>query len=299
MTVPESMTGMVNPKTAGFVCVAVAALAVVCIWLAGSYLTQPVNHPVGALPNGLVGRDVEFRSASGGMINGWLIPGRKGAGAIALMHGYRGDRTQMIDRGPFLNNAGYTVLAFDFQAHGESPGKYITVGYLESLDARGAVEFLRQAAPGEKIGVIGFSMGGVASVLAYPPLAVDAMVLEMVYTDILSTTANRLDIYLGSWARGFAPLLTMQFPLRAGIDDNDMRPITRVGSIKVPKLFIAGAQDMHTRILESQALFDAASEPKQLWVVDAAHVNVHKVAEDEYEQRVLGFFRQVLASSPL
>src|SRR5262245_29106199 len=286
-----------NPKTAGFVCAAAVALGMIFVWLTGSYLTRPVNHPVGALPNGLTGRNVEFRSASGGMIRGWLIPGRKGAGAIALMHGYRGDRTQMIDRGPFLNNAGYTVLAFDFQAHGESPGKYITVGYLESLDARGAVEFLRQVAPGEKIGVIGFSMGGVASVLAYPPLQVDAMVLEMVYPDILSTTANRLDIYLGIWARAFAPLLTKQFPLRAGIDDDDMRPVTRVGSINVPKLFIAGEQDMHTRILESRALFEAASEPKQLCVVDAAHVNVHKVAEEEYERRVLGFFHPLLASA--
>jgi uncharacterized protein len=281
-------------KTLGLICLGAIALALIFIWLTGSYLTQPLNHRVGPLPNGLVGRDVEFRSASSGMIRGWLIPGRKGAGAIALMHGFRGDRRQMIDRAPFLNQAGYTVLAFDFQAHGESPGRYISVGYLESQDARGAIAFLKETAPGERIGLIGFSMGGVASILASPPLDVNAMVLEMVYPDILSTTANRLDMYLGSWARGFAPLLTKQLRLRAGIDDNDMRPITRVGSIRLPKLFIAGAKDMYTRIIESQALFAAASEPKELWVVDAAHVNIHGVAGDEYERRVLGFFRQSL-----
>jgi esterase/lipase len=269
-------------------------LGLVCVWLAGSFLTQPLNHSVGTLPSGLVGHDVEFQSASGGMIRGWLIPGRKGAGSIALMHGFRGDRTQMIDRAPFLNDFGYTVLAFDFQAHGESPGTFITVGYLESQDARGAIEFLKQLAPGEKIGVIGFSMGGVASVLASPPLDVDAMVLEMVYPDILSTTANRLDMYLGSWARPLALLLTKQFPLRAGIDDDAMRPIVNVASLTVPKLFIAGAIDRHTRMAESQALFDAASEPKEQWVVDVAHVNVHEAAKDEYERRVLDFFRRNL-----
>jgi uncharacterized protein len=235
-------------KAVVFIGFAVVAVALACIWLTGSYLTQPRNQSVGTLPDGLVGRNVEFRSATGRMVHGWLIPGRKRSGAIALMHGFREDRRRMIGRAPFLNEVGYTVLAFDFQAHGESPGEYISVGYLESQDARGAIEFLKHAAPGEKIGVIGFSMGGVASVLAYPPLEVDAMVLEIVYPDVLSTTANRLDMYLGRWARGFAPLLTKQFPLRAGIDDRDMRPIARVGSNRVPKLFIAGANDMHTRI---------------------------------------------------
>jgi pimeloyl-ACP methyl ester carboxylesterase len=289
------VTGWLKARTLGLLSIAAIALAVAGVWFTGTYLTQPLNHSVGELPEGLAGRSVEFRSASGGMIRGWLIPGRKGAGAVALMHGFRLDRRHMIGRAPFLNKAGYTVLAFDFQAHGESPGKFITVGYLESQDARGAVEFLKKAAPGEKIGVIGFSMGGVASMLASPPLEVDAMVLEMAYPDIESTTANRLDMYLGSWARVFAPLLTKQFPLRAGIDDRAMRPIMRVGSIRVPKLFIAGAKDRHTRIDESRALFEAASEPKELWVVDAAHVNVHEVARDEYEQRVLRLFGESLA----
>ncbi|MGH9841689.1 MAG: alpha/beta hydrolase [Blastocatellia bacterium] len=260
------------------------------IWFAGSFLSKPVNHPVGALPDGLIGSEVEFASASGATIRGWLIPGRKGAGAVALMHGYRGDRTQVAGRAPFLNQAGYTVLAFDFQAHGESAGKYITVGYLESYDARAAVEFLKQRAPGEKIGVIGLSMGGVASILASPPLDVDAMVLELVYPDIRGATANRLELHLGGWARPLATLLTMQFPLRAGIDADALRPVDRIGAINRPKLFIAGAKDQHTKLAESKALFEAASEPKELWVVDAAHVNIHEAAKGEYEWRVTAFF---------
>jgi len=37
-------------------------------------------------------------------------------------------------------------------------------------------------------------------------------------------------------------------------------------------------------------LFNAAAEPKQLWLVDgAAHVDLHAVNKDEYEKRVLEF----------
>jgi uncharacterized protein len=265
------------------------------VWGAGSFLSRPANHSVGALPAHLQGRDVEFESGSGSKLRGWLIPGRKGAGAAVLTHGFRGDRRQMLGRASFLSKAGYSVLLFDFQAHGESPGKQITIGYLESRDAQAAVEFMKKNCPGEKLGVIGISMGGAAAVLASPALEVDAMVLEEVYPDIERATANRMERYFGSWAHGLGRLLIMQLPLRAGIEKDALRPIDRVGAIKAPKLFIAGAKDRHTKLDESRELFDAAAEPKEFWVVEeAAHVDVHQMLKEEYERRILDFFEKRL-----
>jgi uncharacterized protein len=278
-----------------FCAAAIPVLFCCVVWGAGSFLSHPVNHPVGALPANLQGRDIEFESGSGSKLRGWLIPGRKGAGAVVLMHGFRGDRRQMLARAPFLREAGYSVLLFDFQAHGESPGKQITIGYLESRDAQAAVEFMKKNCPGEKLGVIGLSMGGAAAVLASPALEVDAMSLESVYPDIERATADRMERYLGAWARGLAPLLLMQLPFRAGIEKAALRPIGRVGAIKVPKLFIAGAKDRHTKLDESRELFAAASEPKEFWVVEeAAHVDVHQIAREEYERRILNFFEKRL-----
>ncbi|MGE0132798.1 MAG: alpha/beta hydrolase [Blastocatellales bacterium] len=284
-----------------FYAAAPPALFFGAVWLAGGFLSKPVNCSVGLLPGDLsavFGRDVEFVSLSGSKLRGWLIPGREGEGAVVLMHGYRSDRRQMLARASFLNRAGYTVLLFDFQAHGESPGKRITMGRLESLDAQAAVEFLKKNRPGERLGVIGLSMGGAAAVLASSTsqgLEVDAMTLEMVYPDINRATANRLERRLGGWARGLAPLLTKQLPLRWGIDETMLRPIDCVGAVKVPKLFIAGAKDRHTKLAESHELFAAASEPKELWVVEEAeHVDVHQVAREEYERRVLDFFEKRL-----
>src|SRR5262245_44231828 len=265
------------------------------VWGAGSFLSRPANHSVGALPAHLQGRDVEFESGSGSKLRGWLISGRKGAGAVVLTHGFRGDRRQMLGRASFLSEAGYGVLFFDFQAHGESPGKQITIGYLESRDAQGAVEFIRKNCPGEKLGAIGLSMGGAAAILASPALEVDAIVLEAVYPDIERAAANRVERYLGAWARGLGRLLIMQLPLRAGIEKEELRPIDRVGAIKAPKLFIAGEKDLHTKLDESREIFAAASEPKELWVVEAAaHVDVHQMAKEEYERRILDFFEKRL-----
>ena len=265
------------------------------IWLAGSALSKPVPQSIGELPADLAGRSVQFLSESGATIHGWFIPGKKGKGAIALMHGVHSNRLSMLDRARFLSHAGYSVLLFDFQAHGESTGNHITFGYLESKDAKAAISFLRSSAPDEKVALIGVSMGGAAALLASPPLDVNAMVLEMVYPTIKQAVSDRLSMRLGRWSSVLAPLLTWQLKPRLGIDADALRPIDKVGSIRVPKLFVVGAEDQHTTLEESREMFEVAGEPKELWVVNGAkHVDLHQVARQEYEQRVLSFFAQHL-----
>lgn len=214
------------------------------------------------------------------------------------MHGVRANRLSMLGRARFLAHAGYTILLFDFQAHGESPGEHITFGYLESRDARAAVGFLRQRAPGERIGVIGVSMGGAAALLATPPLEADALVLEMVYPTIYQAIDDRLEMRFGKLGRALTPLLSWQLKPRLGFSTADLRPIDKVGNIRVPKLFIAGANDEDTRIEESRAIFAAAAEPKKLWVVNQAkHEDLLRFASQEYEREVLQFFDRYLRDS--
>ena len=98
----------------------------------------------------------------------------------------------MLDRARFLHGAGYTVLLYDSRAHGESDGSRITFGHLESLDARAMLGFLRRAAPGERLGVIGISRGGAAVLLGPQPLGVSALALEAVYPTLEEAKRLRL-----------------------------------------------------------------------------------------------------------
>jgi fermentation-respiration switch protein FrsA (DUF1100 family) len=273
-----------------------APLVLIVIWAAGNSLTAPALQPIGELPTDLPGRSIQFRSDSGSTIHGWLIPGKPGSGALVLMHGVRSNRLSMIDRARFLSRSGYSILLFDFQAHGESAGQHITFGALESKDAAASIEFLRQNTPGEKIGVIGVSMGGAAAILASPPLKADAFVLEMVYPTISEAVADRLSLRFGDLlSRVLAPLLLIQLKPRLGIDSSELRPIDHITQLTAPKLFIAGSDDRHTTLEESKLLYETASGPKDFWVIQgAAHVDFHKAARVEYEQRVLEFFENNL-----
>ena len=238
---------------------------------------------------------VQFQSSSGAIIHGWLVTGQLDKGVVILMHGIRANRLQLVDQAEFLFHAGYSVLLFDFQAHGESIGKHITAGYLESRDATAAVNFIHQKFPGKKICADGFSMGGAAAVLAQPPLQVNAMILQSVYPTIEQAITDRLESRFSWFGKFGTPFLTWQLKPRLGFGAEDLCPIRQVGKITVPKFFIAGTADRDTRLPESQALFDAAAEPKQLWLVDgAAHVDMLAFAKTEYEKRILNFLTKNL-----
>jgi pimeloyl-ACP methyl ester carboxylesterase len=274
----------------------VAALAFALFaWHEGNVLIAPSNCVIGKPPADLPIQPVQFPSASGAIVHGWLVAGQQDKGVVILMHGIRANRLQLLDQARFLFHAGYPVLLFDFQAHGESIGKHITAGYLESRDASAAVDFVRQRFPGEKICADGFSMGGAAAVLAKPPLQVNAMILQSVYPTIEQAITDRLESRFSWFGRFGTPFLTGQLKPRLGFGMDDLCPIQQVGKITVPKLFIAGTANRDTTLPESQALFDAAAEPKQLWLVGgAAHVDMLAFAKTEYEKRVLEFLARNL-----
>jgi len=279
---------------------ALALLLILALgWYAGSLLAKPAHRPVGAIPAGLAGEAVRFESASGSLLHGWLFPGEPGGGVVVLMHGVRGDRRDMLPRARFLLHAGYGVLVFDFQAHGESTGRHITFGHRESMDAQAAVALVRARFPQERVRVIGVSLGGAATVLATPPLDVDALVLEMVYSGIERATENRLRLRLGEPGLWLAPLLRWQLRPRLGISSTALQPLTRVGALEAPVLIVGGSDDQHTTLAETHALYAAANAPKELWIVEAAeHVNLHAFAPAAYEERISQFLEQWLRNGP-
>src|SRR5262245_35726245 len=129
--------------------------------LVGNLAWAPAPAVIGPTPTDLQSENVTFESASGSRLSGWFIRGQPRIGSVLLMHGIRANRLAMLDRARLLHQHGFSVLLFDFQSHGESQGRSITFGYLESLDAQAAFEYLRGRTPGERIGIIGVSLGGV------------------------------------------------------------------------------------------------------------------------------------------
>lgn len=265
----------------------------------GWWLTRPAQQEVGPPPTDLPIRPVTFSSQSGASLRGWFIPGQRGAGAILLLHGIHANRLAMLERARFLHRAGYSVLLFDFQAHGESLGQRVTFGASESLDVHAAVKYLRRQDQKEKIGVIGVSLGGAAALLGKEPLPVDALVLESVYPTIEEATANRLRMRLGPVGSLLTPWLMLQMWAQFGLSAHELRPIEHIHAITVPVLVLAGTEDQHTTLAESLRLFGAANPPKEWWGIEGAtHQDFHHFTPQEYEKRILDFFARAFRKTP-
>lgn len=247
---------------------------------------------------GIAYEDVRFTTDDGVTLSGWLIPAaRETRAAVVLMHGYSWNRLPWLAGFvPWLQSR-YNVLQFDFRGHGGSDDALITLGTLEQRDVTAAVRFLTGRGLGP-IALMGVSMGGSVAIMAAPDLPVAAVVADAAYADLRNPIANRMR------EAGY-PLSTLGSRLVVGAASLRARarlrsPIQRVAQI-APRalLLIAPSGDRTVSPAQSQRMFDAAGEPKELFIVEgAAHADAHAAAPEAYERRVLDFLARHLDGVP-
>ena len=218
------------------------------------------------------------------------MPGIPGRGAVLLVHGIRSDRRILASRMMFLAQAGVAVLAIDLRAHGESLGSSITFGRLEALDIAGAVAWLREASPGERLAALGISLGGAAVALATPVgphrrpgpgIGLPRYRERHRKSNALcrradASTADPIFMAVGTGLTGLRP--------------RDLRPIDALAAYHGPVLILSGSEDRLTTPSETRALHAAAPGPKALWLVPGGRSRRSGLGGgSDYELRILAF----------
>jgi pimeloyl-ACP methyl ester carboxylesterase len=273
---------------------AIAAI-ILALFAIGPLLTAPAPTAVGTLSADFPVESVEIPAANGSTVQGWLVRGKPGGGAVLLLHSMRSNRLEMLSRARFLKDQGYSVLFIDLQAHGETAGDHITFGLREAENAEASVAYLRRIFPAERIGAIGASLGAAAIVLAKQNLKLDAVILESLHPTIEEAVNNRLKLHFGEYGSILLPLVLWQLSFYLDTAPEQLSPVTRINDLNSPVLFISGTHDAHTTQAETERLYAAARFPKELWIVPGAwHFNMHSYAGREYEQRVSDFLAAYL-----
>ena len=276
----------------------IGAILAADVGLSWSYmyrLTHPGCVSAPALNGGLPQPEEHQLETSDGLrTRAWYYPAKNGAAVVAL-GGLQGALGGNLPPVAFLVEEGYGVLQIDSRACA-TPAAAVTLGYAEVTGAAAGVDFLLsrpEVDPG-RIGVMGFSMGGVTAIRAaarHPQIA--AIVAEGGYFNLgRHLTGNRGNEPIPMRALRYS--IAAAYLLQAGENPWQVSPIDDLPTIS-PRavLLIYGEDELLGGGGDLQ--FSAAREPKELWVVPGgSHGRNYLVAKEAYEARVLDFFKRNL-----
>ena len=251
----------------------------------------------------LPAEDLSFLSRDGTRLSGWFIPapGRDAAPAVVLSHGWARSRCELLPHANFLHHAGFAVLVFDYRHRGESDGSEITMGLREQDDLLGALDLLstRPEVDTERIGAFGMSMGGAITMLvAARDRRIRAIACEAPFDTFDTLMVRGIRHYGRLPSFPFSPVAKWVLELRLRGRLDAIAPADVVASLSPrPVFIIADEGDALIGADATERVFQAAVEPKQFWLIAGAdHARGWQAGREEYERRLLAFFREALMS---
>ena len=239
--------------------------------------------------------DVEFYTDDDIKIMGWYITGDKNE-SIILCHPYGMDKGYCILHAKFLNQFGYDILIFDFRAHGKSGGRNCSLGYYEVKDLLAAVSFLKEMGV-NKVGVVGFSMGGTVALFgALLSPDIDAVVSEGAYISFHSAVYSFANCYYHVPRYPFLPPAIWTAGIRLGFNPKTLDlNILLQDTLHAPVLIIHSTEDKEIPLSEGLEIYKILKGQKHKWILsDAEHLKYYAKDERKYEEKVIEFFRNSL-----
>ncbi|HVO32968.1 MAG TPA: alpha/beta hydrolase [Elusimicrobiota bacterium] len=239
---------------------------------------------------GIKNQTVSYPSLNGRTLYAVFFPAdQKPKGTIVHFHGNFGNVSNHFPLALFLTRRGYDVLSFDYEGYGASEGRPTPDRTI--ADGIASVRYARDhvRTPGAGVAIFAQSLGGaIGIVVAAREPEVRGAVIEAAFSSYRRMGEVAMKRHFITW-----PLLALA-PFIGRVDD-PLRWISHIAPR--PVLLIHGDQDAIVPVGMSKELFAAARDPKQLWIVPGAgHLEVHRVAGSEYENRIADFFDRALGT---
>jgi alpha-beta hydrolase superfamily lysophospholipase len=281
----ELLAGLAAASGVGYL----ATAYTVSRWLTRSSRGRPHPSPHTL---GLDWAPLECRTADGHTLKGWVVMPPAPRATVALFHGLRQNRAQVLGRMALLAAAGYRCVAFDHRAHGESSGRCTSFGFREARDVTAVLDLVRRRWPQEGRAALGVSMGAAALCFAAPQVCeLDAVILESLYHDLGSTFQNRIGTRFPAWFGRFRRGVIWVTERRLGLRLRQIAPVDHIaGLAPAPVLLLTGADDPHAPPHDAERLFERCRGPRELALIPGAeHNNLAEAGGRLYRDLVIGF----------
>jgi alpha-beta hydrolase superfamily lysophospholipase len=211
-----------------------------------------------------------------GVLKVWETKVDSSKGAVIVLHGYRGQKSSMIDRAEYFNSIGYSTLILDFRGCGDSFGYQTTIGFHEANDVKATFDYAKTKF--NNIFIFGSSMGSVAAMKCISDFKIkpQGLLIECPFGSMLQTTYARFN-NMGVPTFPMAELLV----LWGGIENDfwafDHNPIEYAKNISCPTLLLYGLNDDKVSREEIDLIFNNIKGQKQLELIpNTGHENYLK-----------------------
>jgi dienelactone hydrolase len=278
---------------------AVAGVLVAYVVVLPFYLSYVFTHAArGFVPTpelGAAHEEVSFTTSDGLVLKGWYIPSKNRAAVIAFP-GRKGPQRPAR----MLARHGYGVLLFDRRGEGVSEGDPNLLGWQGERDIRAAIAFLqsRPDVDPERIGAIGLSVGGEMLIEA----AAESEGLAAVVSEGAGIRSLREALAIPETRKKIeATMIHMAITPGTALFSSNLPPESledlsaRIAPTPVFFIYAVPGQGGEAELTET--FYEAAQEPKEIWLVPGAtHTGGIEAQPEEYERRVVGFFDDALLS---
>lgn len=212
---------------------------------------------------------------------------------VIFVHGLGGNRYSNYPVSQVFLEQGYNVITYDQRSSNENTAAYTTFGCLEKYDLIDYINYVKEKAPEQIIGVWGTSFGGATAALgvAHEDVEneVDFLILDCPVSSMrwfIQDEMKKMNLGL------FSPYMVwcgnIVNKLKLGFTYEDAEVAEAVEKLTLPTLVINSKADVVTPYFMGKEIYDSIQgEHKILWTSsDSAHTDMWLDYNEEYREKV-------------
>jgi alpha/beta superfamily hydrolase len=295
-----------------------AAVFLAVCFVFSSLILHSHRQPIVRSPSdyGLGFERIEFKSADGLNLKGWFIPGETEK-TVIVTHPFPFNRHGFVakNQGPLklfktnvdllktaqaLNQAGYSVLMFDFRNHGESDSGVTGVGLNECQDVVGAVNYLKsRLKSSSQVAFVSFCMGANSTIVALSKAKAELADVKCV----VAVQPVSASVFVRSFMRDvftsaslmLVPVVDKMCQWRGGYALKDMSPLKYCRDVEIPVLYVQAKTDPWTELSDIESFYAETAGPKELWLIEEkmGRFDAYNYVDNNPE-KIISFLKQHL-----
>lgn len=212
---------------------------------------------------------------------------------VVLVHGLGDNRYANYPLAELFLEKGYNVLTYDQRSSNENKAQYTTFGYWEKYDLIDCIQYVKEQAPSQMVGIWGTSFGGATVGLAMEnkevAQSIDFLILDCPVSSMkwmVEKEIEAMNIGLPTSYMTWCGNKINQLKLGFSYEDADVSKA--IAQVQMPVLIINSKADTVTPEFMGKELYDVIqAEKKTIWTVeDSKHTDMWLDYNQIYREKV-------------